>query len=126
MNIALRFAKKVTHLLLLAALLLLVQSISLAQDSSATGADKIKAKFKSACASCHAQDGSGTPLGKSMNAPDLRSPEVQKLSDAELTKAISDGKGDMPAFKKSFTPEQVQALVKHVRGLAGQTERQEK
>jgi mono/diheme cytochrome c family protein len=63
-------------------------------------------------------DGSGTPLGKSMDAPDLRSEAVQKHSDAELAQIIADGKKVMPSFKKTFTEEQIRGLVQYVRELA--------
>jgi mono/diheme cytochrome c family protein len=84
-----------------------------AQDSAATAAT-----FRTKCAMCHGQDGSGSEVGKTMNVPDLRSPEVQKLQDAALVQVISDGKGGMPSFKNSLTAEQIQALVKHIRTLA--------
>ncbi len=52
-----------------------------------------------------------------MNVPDLRSPAVQKLPDAELAKVISNGKGGMPPFKNSLSEEQIYALVAHIRSL---------
>src|SRR5581483_6555165 len=53
--------------------------------------------YKSKCAMCHAADGSGsTPTGKAMHVRDLRSDEVQKQTDVELTKVIAGGKGKMP------------------------------
>ena len=55
-----------------------------AENAGESGNNRMTVKFKSNCASCHGTDGAGTPLGKSMNAPDLRSAEVQKHSDAEL------------------------------------------
>jgi cytochrome c6 len=87
--------------------------VDAAQDSAATAAT-----FRTKCAMCHGQDGAGSEVGKTMNVPDLRSPEVQKLQDAALVQAISDGKGGMPSFKSSLTAEQIQALVKHIRTLA--------
>jgi mono/diheme cytochrome c family protein len=60
-----------------------------AAEGNGTGAGVYKAK----CVTCHGQDGSGTPVGKSLQVADLRSPEVQKKSDAELTVAVSEGKG---------------------------------
>ena len=57
-----------------------------------------------------------------MNAPDLRSQEVQKHSDTELTKFIADGKGDMPSFKKSLNEDQIRSLVQYVRELAKKKE----
>jgi mono/diheme cytochrome c family protein len=66
---------------------------------------------------CHGQDGAGSAVGKSMNVPDLRSPVVQKLSDAELAQVISNGKGGMPPFKGSPSEDQIQDLVTHIRSL---------
>ena len=75
------------------------------------------ATFRTKCAMCHGQDGGGSEVGKSMNVPDLRSPVVQKLPDAELTQVIANGKGGMPAFKNSLSEEQIHALVAHIRLL---------
>ena len=62
--------------------------------------DDSAATFKTKCAPCHGADGSGqTPVGKNLKVRDLRSAEVQKLSDAEITKVLTDGKGKMPASK---------------------------
>jgi mono/diheme cytochrome c family protein len=77
------------------------------------------AAFRTKCATCHGQDGGGSEVGKSLNVPDLRSPAVQKLPDAELTQIISDGKGGMPSFKNSLSEEQIRALVAHIRSLHG-------
>lgn len=76
-----------------------------------------QAAFKGNCVACHGADGAGTPLGKSMQAADLRSSEVQKKSDAELSQTIAEGKGNMPSFKRTLNPEQIQTVVKYVREL---------
>ena len=75
------------------------------------------ATFRTKCAMCHGQDGAGSEVGKSMNVPDLRSPVVQKLPDAQLAQIISDGKGGMPPFKSSLSEAQIHDLVSHVRSL---------
>lgn len=76
------------------------------------------ALYKAKCAMCHGADGSGaTPMGKSMKLRDLRSPEVQKQTDAELTKVTSDGKGKMPAYKGKLTDAEISAIVAHMRTL---------
>jgi mono/diheme cytochrome c family protein len=93
-----------------AAALLLVATTAAAADGPAL--------FKQNCAPCHGTDGSAnTPAGKSLHARDLRSPEVQKLSDAAIAKQIREGKNKMPAFK-NLDEGQVAALVGFVRGLA--------
>lgn len=119
---ALLFHKFTRVATLIAALLVVAASPVAAQNSTASGNDRVKAKFKSSCAACHGQDGAGTALGKSMNAPDLRSDAVQKHSDAELAKVIAEGKGDMPSFDKSLTEDQIRGLVQYIRGLANKKE----
>jgi mono/diheme cytochrome c family protein len=102
-------------LLLFVGLTLFIASIARANpgpDAAATGAT-----FKTKCSMCHGPDGSGSEVGKSMNVPDLRSQAVQKLSDAELTQIISNGKGGMPAFKDSLSEDQTRSLVAHIRSL---------
>jgi cytochrome c6 len=74
--------------------------------------------YKAKCAMCHGADGSGmTPMGKSMKLRDLRSADVQKQSDAELTKVTADGTGKMPAYKGKLTDAEITALVAHMRTL---------
>jgi len=79
--------------------------------------DKAKALFDGNCKSCHGVDGSGTPIGKSLNAPDLRSPAVQKDSDEHIADQITNGKGNMPNFKNILSAGQIQSLVHYVRYL---------
>lgn len=74
--------------------------------------------FQSKCATCHDQDGSGTTLGRRINVPDLRSPDVQKQPTEELGRAVMDGRKNMPSFKNSFSKSEVDALIVYVRGLA--------
>src|SRR5437764_14094034 len=72
--------------------------------------------YKTKCAPCHSPDGSGqTPVGKTLKVRDLRSAEVQKLSDAEITKVLSDGKGKMPASK--LAPADIKTVVGFIRTL---------
>ncbi|MGH9712177.1 MAG: c-type cytochrome [Candidatus Acidiferrales bacterium] len=88
--------------------------------ASALRADDAPALYKSKCAACHAADGSGdTPAGKAMKAPDLRSEEVQKQTDAMLIDSTANGKGKkMPAYKDKLTGDQIRQLVGYIRELA--------
>jgi len=83
-------------------------------DSAASSAT-----FRTKCAMCHGPDGSGSAVGKSMNVPDLRSPAVQNLPDAQLAQIVSDGKGGMPPFKSSLSADQVHSLVAYIHSLRG-------
>jgi cytochrome c6 len=91
---------------------------SIVNANAAQASAAVAATFRTKCAMCHGEDGAGSDVGKSMNVPDLRSEIVQKLSDTELAQAISNGKGGMPSFKGSLSPDQIQGLVKHIRTLA--------
>ena len=75
--------------------------------------------FKQKCSACHAADGSGNNfMGKKLNIPDLRSPEAQKLTDAELTGIITKGKNKMPAYDKTLKAEEIKGLVAYIRSIA--------
>lgn len=77
--------------------------------------------FKTSCTLCHSDDGSGnSPTGKALKAEDLRSDEVQGKTDAELTEAISKGKGKMPAFGAKLSPDKIKSLVAYIRQLPKQ------
>ena len=75
--------------------------------------------YQTKCAACHAADGSGnTTVGKVLKLRDIRDPEVQKMSDEDLTTLIAKGKDKMPANEKALKPEQIKSLVAYVRELA--------
>ena len=76
-----------------------------------------EATYKAKCAMCNGPDGKGeTATGKTMKVKDFASEEVQKMSDADLSAAISAGKGKMPAYK-ALTPDQVKDLVAYIRAF---------
>jgi mono/diheme cytochrome c family protein len=75
-----------------------------------SGADVYKAK----CQMCHGVDAKGKMAG----THDWSSAEVQKMSDADLTKVIEDGKPPkMPAQKGKLTDAQVKDMVSYIRSL---------
>jgi len=86
---------------------------------AASGNDPGDSTFRSSCATCHGQDGSGnTAVGKSMKIPDLHSAQVQSQSDGQLAEVIGNGKNNMPPFKGSLNPDQIHDLVIHLRQLS--------
>ncbi len=101
----------------LAVLLLIVPVLSLTPSTRA--ADDPAALFKAKCATCHAADGSGnSATGKALSAPDLRSDDVQKQTDAQLIDSTTNGKGKkMPAYKGKLTDDQIKELVGYIREL---------
>ena len=73
-----------------------------------------EAMFKAKCAGCHGADGKGK---EAMKTTDMGAADAQKMSDADLSKIISEGKPPkMPAYK-TLTPEQVKDLVGYIRSL---------
>lgn len=72
------------------------------------------------CSVCHGADGAGkTAKGKKLKVKDASSPEVQKLSDEEMIKIVTKGKGaDMDGYEKELSKEQIKELVTYFRGLA--------
>jgi len=107
---------RIPSLLKLAALALALATFVSAQDEAAV-------LFKARCSKCHAIDGSGkTAAAKKLEIPDLRSPKVQRLSDAELFETIAHGKHhhNYPHvfYDLGLSDQQVKSLVKHLRSLA--------
>lgn len=103
--------RKTAILLAVAVLVLMAAPAALADDASA-------ALYKSKCAMCHAADGSGsTPMGTKTGAHDFRSPEIQKMTDAELTEITAKGKNKMPGYEKKMTADEIKGLVAYIREL---------
>ncbi len=68
---------------------------------------------------CHGPDGAGaTPMGQKFKLRDLRSSDVQKQTDEQLTEVIAKGKPPMAAFGKSLSPGDIQQLVAYIRSIA--------
>jgi mono/diheme cytochrome c family protein len=95
---------------IIATALAVVLSVPVA--AHAQGADLFKAK----CAACHGADGTGSAMGKKMGAHDFTTDEVQKMSDAELSDIITNGKNKMPKYA-TLKPEEVKGLVAYIRSL---------
>jgi mono/diheme cytochrome c family protein len=87
--------------------------LAMAQTPVATGT--AESAFKANCVICHAEDGSGTPLGIRLKAKDLRSKEVQDKTSAELAQTVRAGKGNMPAFGTRMDNDQIDKLIEYVR-----------
>jgi mono/diheme cytochrome c family protein len=80
--------------------------------------DDAAALYKSKCQICHGADGkANTPAGLKVSAKDFHSPEVAKLSDAELITAVEKGKGKMGAYQDKLSGDQIKQLVKYLRSL---------
>ncbi len=75
--------------------------------------------FDKSCKSCHGADGTANPgVAKMMKVdiPDLKSAQVQGMSDADLKKIVSEGKGKMHAVA-SVTGASLDNVVAYVHTL---------
>ena len=87
--------------------------------AAAAADDAGKTTFEANCSVCHDVDGSGdTPIGMSLEIPDLRSDEVQKHSDEELIALVTNGKDPMPSFKGKLTADEIKGVIAYVRTFA--------
>jgi mono/diheme cytochrome c family protein len=57
-------------------------------------------------------------MGQKLKVKDLRSPEVQKQTDDDLTAIITNGKSPMPAYGKTLSSGDIQQLVAYLRSIA--------
>jgi mono/diheme cytochrome c family protein len=101
---------KTTKLLMLVmtiavTLFILIPSLSWAEDGGSI--------FKAKCAMCHGADAAGKPA---MKAPSLIGDDAKKMSDADMTAAVT-GKAKHPAGVKSLPADDVKAVVAYVRSL---------
>ena len=98
------------RILAVAVLLMMVAPAALTDDSAAL--------YKTKCAVCHSADGSGdSAMGKKTGAHDFRSPEIQKMTDAQLTEITVKGKNKMPGYDKKLTADEIKGLVAYIRVL---------
>ena len=97
----------------------MARSVTAMPARAAAADDAGKMTFEANCSICHGEDGSGdTPIGMSLMIPDLRSDEVQKLSDAELIAIVTNGKDPMPSFKDKLSADEIKGVIAYVRTFA--------
>jgi cytochrome c oxidase cbb3-type subunit III len=89
------------------------RSAATAADPSAIG----RSLYNSNCAGCHGLDGKGGEHGPNI----ATNPDVQHLQDQDVQRTVREGipAAGMPAFGSKFNPDQIAALVDHVRALQG-------
>lgn len=83
-----------------------------------------KGLYAKNCAICHKDSGKGgkvTVEGKSIDPDDLTTAKMKERTDDKLAHDISEGAPDdgMPAFKEKLNPDQIKAVVRHLRVLQG-------
>jgi mono/diheme cytochrome c family protein len=101
------------------AMIILALTFSLGSAYAAGDAAAGKAVYEKSCKACHGATGTANPgMAKAMNVTiqDLGSSEVQAMSDADLKKVVTDGKGKMKPIA-SVTGKSVDDVVAYVRTL---------
>lgn len=96
-------------LVAIATTLMLVQTLRAQQDTQDI--------YDHKCAVCHGKDGLGnTVKGKKVHVKDVHA--NMKDSEAEMIKAVTNGKGDdMDSYKKEYSSDQIKQLVEYYRTL---------
>ena len=101
----------IRNLAVLASAVCLAGSMSFAQSGG-------EATFKAKCQMCHGANGAAdTPTAKMMKVSPASSPEMKKLSEADMIASTTNGKGKMPAFKGKLTDEQIKDVVSYFRSF---------
>ena len=83
--------------------------------SASSEAASPRSLFMQNCARCHGANGKAqTALGKKLEADDLT---ASSASTAKIIRTITNGRGDMPSFKKKLSKAQIASLAGYVRSL---------
>jgi mono/diheme cytochrome c family protein len=101
--------KMIRSLLALAAVVSLASAVSFAQSGEAT--------YKAKCQMCHGA--TGTPsagMAKAMGIKAASDPDIQKLTVAQISAAVKDGKGKMKPIA-GLTDEQIKEVSAFYKGL---------
>jgi cbb3-type cytochrome c oxidase subunit III len=101
---------------LLIAILLLIAAV-FAETKGTAGSAAGKSIYAANCATCHGPDGKGASTGRAMGVKDLHSPEVVKMTDAQIKQTIANGKGNMPPWKTQLSQAQIAEVAAFVRSL---------
>ena len=77
-----------------------------------------QANFTKNCEPCHGPNGEGGLVKvekKQIKVPSLKAEHAIKHTDDQLTKMITNGEEEMPAFKNKLTQQEIADMVKFVR-----------
>ena len=114
--------------LLLCATFLSATALSLTSLAAASGEPESKKSKRPAdgrtvytnnCARCHGGDGAGqTTMGQMTEAPNLTDAAwLRGKSTSRMVASVANGRGQMPAFKKKLSRQEIAAAVAYVRTL---------
>ena len=97
--------------------------LAVSPGCGAAGGHSGKELYDKACARCHGDVGTGgiaTTETGGVASRELSDASWQKtVTDEEMRQVIRDGRRTMPAFGHALSVDKIDAIVKHVRTLAG-------
>ncbi len=98
------------------AFVLAVLAAALSTSAAAQGADG-KAVYDAHCKKCHHDDGKPSAGIKKMNPKieDFSAAYFAKKTDAEMLKAIKDGKDKMKPFGEKLSADEMAAVLKYIK-----------
>ena len=82
-----------------------------------------KANYVKHCEACHGPEATGGLVKvdkKQIKVPSLKADHAIKHTDDQITKMITNGEEEMPAFKDKMSAQEIQQMVRYVRkGIQG-------
>jgi mono/diheme cytochrome c family protein len=117
--------KRMKVLVSLAAACLFLVAVSGISEAAGTQrgrvsqAERGRTVYEAKCARCHGSDGAGhTRMAEIVEPPDMTDPAWQRQrSNARMIASVTNGLGQMPAFKKRLKRQEIADAVAHVRTL---------
>jgi cbb3-type cytochrome c oxidase subunit III len=91
-------------------------TVSFAQSKTGTAAAG-KSIYATNCTTCHGADGKGNSTGRAMGVKDLNAPEAVRMTDAQIKRTITNGKGNMPPWKSQLSEAQIADVTAFIRSM---------
>src|ERR1700750_562050 len=90
-----------------------VSSLADTRKGKSRAAESGRSVYTANCARCHGADGqSHTSMGEMTQAPNLTDAEWQgRHSTAHMIASVTNGRGEMPAFKHKLSKSEIAAAV---------------
>jgi len=77
-----------------------------------------RANYQKNCEGCHGETGEGGLVkveNKRIKVPSLKADHALKHTDEQITKMITNGEEEMPAFKDKMSTAEISEMVRYVR-----------
>jgi len=98
---------------------IILMALAAAATAAAAGGDAPsgKALYDQKCAICHGKDGVAKPQAK--GSRNFNDPAYQSATSAEaIAKVTAEGTGQMPAYRSTLKPAEIDVIAAHIKTLA--------